>query len=338
MPPVVTGTIVMLIGLNLAGSAFTNIGLQPWTGVVTLLVILAVTVGFRGFIGRLSILLGVIAGYLFAMTQSSFLWHQVPTGPVVKGQISFTAVKNAAWLGLPHFTGPHFSARPIYLVLPVVLVLIAENTGHIKAVATMTGKNLDKSLGRGYMADGLATMFAGLGGGSGTTTYAENIGVMAASKVYSTAAYWVAGAVAVAFGCIPKLGALIATLPVGVLGGAGTILYGMIAVLGGRIWVENRVNFSNPVNLLPAAIGVIAGAGNYTFSADSGNFVLNGIAVGSFGVIITYQLMNWVSRYGVFHDGQPPVLAPTVSAAPDNTVARPRVRHADESATPAGAR
>ncbi len=311
MPPAVTGTIVALIGLNLAGSAFTNIDKQPWTGVVTLLVIIGVTVAFRGFLGRLSILLGVFVGYMVG-------WSQ--------GQISFTAVKSAAWLGLPTFTAPHFSARPIYLVLPVVLVLIAENTGHIKAVATMTGKNLDRSLGRGFMADGIATMFAGFGGGSGTTTYAENIGVMAASKVYSTAAYWVAGAVAVAFGCIPKLGALIATMPVGVLGGAGTILYGMIAVLGGRIWVENRVNFTNPVNLFPAAIGVIAGAGDYTFSADHGNFVLNGIAVGSFAAIIIYQLMNWVSKYGVFHDGRPPLYAGTVSVAPIEAVPVPRVQ------------
>jgi uracil-xanthine permease len=324
MPPVVTGTIVALIGLNLAGSAFTNIDKQPWTGFITLVMVVAVTVAFRGFFGRLSILLGVIVGYLFAATQH--------------GQISFNSVRHAAWFGLPKFTGPHFSARPIYLVLPVVLVLIAENTGHIKAVATMTGKNLDKSLGRGYMADGLATMLAGLGGGSGTTTYAENIGVMAASKVYSTAAYWVAGTVAVAFGCIPKLGALIATIPVGVLGGVGTILYGMIAVLGGRIWVENRVNFNNPVNLLPAAIGLIAGAGNYTFSADKGNFVLNGIAVGSFAAIIVYQLMNVVSKHGVFHDGAPSVFANVVSAPPERSLPAPRLTKESDTRTPVGAK
>ncbi len=334
MPPIVTGTIVALIGLNLAGSAFNNIAIQPWTGFISLLVVVAVTVAFRGFFGRLSILIGVIAGYLFAMTQGGYLWHATATGPAIKGQISFDAVKNAAWLGLPKFTGPHFSMRPIYLVLPVVLVLIAENTGHIKAIASMTGKNLDRSLGRGYMADGAATMLSGLGGGSGTTTYAENIGVMAASKVYSTAAYWVAGAVAVAFGCIPKLGALINTIPVGVLGGIGTVLYGMIAVLGGRIWVENRVNFNNPVNLLPAAIGLIAGAGNYTISADKGNFVLNGIAVGSFAAIIIYQLMNFLSKRGVFRDGGPSLLAPVISSDSEAGAPTPRLQHPEESSAP----
>jgi xanthine/uracil permease len=162
------------------------------------------------------------------------------------------------------------------------------------------------------MADGLATMIAGIGGGSGTTTYAENIGVMAATKVYSTSAYYVAAVVAIAFGCIPKFGALISTLPAGVLGGAGTILYGLIAVLGGRIWVENRVNFSNPVNLFPAAIGLVAGAGNYTLIFDHGNVSFNGIAIGSFGVIIAYQLMLWISKYGVFHNGMPALFATTV--------------------------
>ena len=254
------------------------------------------TVLFRGFIGRLSILVGVAFGYLIGCAQ---------------GQISFTPVKSAAWVGLPKFTSPHFSMRPIFLIVPVVIVLIAENTGHIKAVASMTGRNLDRSLGRGYMADGLATMLAGLGGGSGTTTYAENIGVMAATKVYSTSAYYVAAVVAIAFGCIPKFGALISTLPAGVLGGAGTILYGLIAVLGGRIWVENRVNFSNPVNLIPCAIGLVAGAGNYTLIFDHGNVSFNGIAMGSFGVIIAYQLMRWISKYGVFHNGQPELFAST---------------------------
>ena len=287
--------------------------------------VVAVTVAFRGFFGRLSILIGVVAGYLFACTQGNFHCALTCGGFKHVGQVNFDAVRHAAWVGLPHFTGPHFSMRPIYLVLPVVLVLIAENTGHIKAVASMTGRNLDKSLGRGYMADGAATMLAGLGGGSGTTTYAENIGVMAASKVYSTAAYWVAGAVAVAFGCIPKLGALINTIPVGVLGGVGTVLYGMIAVLGGRIWVENRVNFNNPVNLLPAAIGLVAGAGNYTISADKGNFVLNGIAVGSFAAIIVYQLMNYLSKRGVFRDGGPSALAPVVTAPGEASVPAPRV-------------
>ena len=318
MPPVVTGAVVALIGLNLAPSAFTNFDKQPWTGTTTLVVVVLATVLLRGFIGRLSILIGVVLGYLAA-------WAQ--------GQINFHSVQTAAWIGLPKFTGPHFSWRPIFLIVPVVLVLIAENTGHIKAVATMTGKNLDRSLGRGYMADGLSTMLAGLGGGSGTTTYAENIGVMAATKVYSTAAYWCAGIVAICFGCIPKFGALIATLPAGVLGGAGTILYGLIVVLGARIWVENRVNFTNPVNLIPAAIGLIMGAGNYTLVVDHGNISFNGIAMGCFGVIIIYHVMKYFSRFGLFRDGMGALTMPMGLSMGDSVQAvLPNVAGAPESA------
>jgi xanthine/uracil permease len=177
-----------------------------------------------------------------------------------------------------------------------VVVLIAENTGHIKAVGSMTGRNLDGSLGRGYMADGLSTMLAGAGGGSGTTTYAENIGVMAATRVYSTAAYIVAGLTAIALAMVPKFGALIVSIPIGVLGGATLVLYGLIAVLGGRIWVENKVDFKNPVNLFPAAIGLIMGAANLTWTR--GDLSFNGIATGTFGCIIAYHLMNWIAKVG----------------------------------------
>ncbi len=178
MPPAVTGAVVALIGLNLAPTAAGEFQAQALTAFVTLAAILLCTVLLRGFIGRISILLGVIIGCIVSIPQ---------------GQYDFKPFQAAAWIGLPTFHTPTFSGSAILVIVPVVLVLIAENTGHIKAVASMTGRNLDRSLGRGYMGDGIATMLAGLGGGSGTTTYAENIGVMAATKVYSTAAYVVAG-------------------------------------------------------------------------------------------------------------------------------------------------
>ena len=147
---------------------------------------------------------------------------------------------------------------------PVVFVLIAENAGHVKAVAAMTDRNLDREMGRAFVGDGVATMLAGAGGGSATTTYAENIGVMAATRVYSTAAYLVAGVAAILLGLSPKFGALIQTIPVGVLGGATTVLYGLIAVLGARIWIDARVDFQNPVNLMTAAVALIVGAADYS--------------------------------------------------------------------------
>ena len=302
MPPVVTGAVVALIGLNLAPTAFSEVKAMPFTAIITLLAIVLATVLLRGFLGRISILIGVIVGYLVA-------WPQ--------GQLHLAENWNAAsWFGAPPFHTPVFQARAIGLIVPVVIILLAENTGHIKAVASMTDRNLDRSLGRGFAGDGTATMLAGLFGGSGTTTYAENIGVMAATKVYSTAAYLVAGLTAICLGLIPKFGAIILSMPLGVLGGATTILYGLIAVLGGRIWVEARVDFKNPVNLFPAAIGLVAGAANYTwsFTVAHEGFSFNGIAIGAFTTIIVYQLMNILSRYGVYRDVQPPPLTMAVGA------------------------
>lgn len=280
MPPAVTGTIVALIGLNLAPSAKNNFIAQPIPAVVTLAVILIVTVLFRGIIGRLSILFGVVAGYLTAL---------------VTGSIDFSSVDSAAWIGLPAFHTPTFSAHIIGLFLPVVLVLVAENIGHLKTVAAMTGDNLDPYVGRALFADGLATTLAGLGGGAGTTSYAENIGVMAASRVYSTAAYWVAGSFAILLGLCPKFGAIIATIPAGVLGGAGVALYGMIGVLGARIWVENRVNFASPINLLTAAVGLILAIADFTWTI--GDLSFGGIALGAFGAIIIYHTMKAIARW-----------------------------------------
>jgi uracil-xanthine permease len=287
MPPVVTGAIVALIGLNLAPVAKESFARQPGIAAVTLAAILLIGIAIRGFIGRLSIFLGVVVGYLCA---------------TVVGRIDLTVVGNAAWFGLPQLQRPVFDGRAIILIVPVVVVLIAENTGHVKAVATMTGRNLDRMLGRAYMGDGLATMVAGLGGGSGTTTYAENIGVMAATRVYSTAAYVVAAVTAIVLGLCPKFGALIGTIPAGVLGGATTVLYGMIAVLGARIWVEARVDFRDPVNLITAAVAIILGAANYVVRI--GAYEFNGIALGSFGAIGIYQLLRRLA----------PAVSPPVSA------------------------
>lgn len=279
MPPMVTGTIVALIGFNLAPAAWNNVKEAPATAVVTILAIVLATVLFKGILGRLSILLGVLVGYLVA---------------VLRSEVDFTAASEAAWFGLPEFQTPTFSPAVLGLFVPVVFVLIAENIGHLKSVSAMTGENLDPVAGRALFADGLSTTLAGMGGGSGTTTYAENIGVMAATRVYSTAAYFVAAATAFLLSLSPKFGALIATIPQGVLGGAGTVLYGMIGVLGARIWVQNKVDFGNPVNLTTAAVALIIGIANFTWVA--GDLTFEGIALGTFAALAIYHLMAWVAR------------------------------------------
>ena len=170
----------------------------------------------------------------------------------------------------------------------------------------MTGDNLDKYSGRALMADGLATTLAGAGGGSGTTTYAENIGVMAATKVYSTAAYWVAAIFAVLLSIFPVFGAAVASVPAGVLGGAATVLYGMIGMLGVRIWVENRVDFSNQVNLTAASVALIVGIADYTW--DIGDLQFAGIALGTAATLVVYHLMAALNKASKAH---PEPLTPT---------------------------
>lgn len=294
MPPVVTGTIVALIGFNLAPAAWNSFQAAPVTALITLFAIILVTVLFRGILGRLSILVGVLIGYFAA---------------VMRGEVDFEAVEQAAWFGLPHFTAPTFSVSVLGLFLPVVLVLVAENIGHVKSVAAMTGKDLDPVTGRALFADGIATVLAGFGGGSGTTTYAENIGVMAATRVYSTAAYFVAGVVGLCLSMMPKFGELINTIPAGVLGGAATVLYGMIGMLGARIWVQNRVDFSDPVNLNTAAIALIVGIANFTVQAGDARF--EGIALGTAAALIVYHLMRNIARWrGTSMEPASPASAP----------------------------
>ncbi len=280
MPPVVTGSIVALIGLNLAPTAKDSFEKAPVTALATVVAILLTTVLFRGLLGRLSILVGVLVGYVVAM---------------LRGEVDFAAISDAAWVGLPEFHTPEFHLAVVGLFIPVVLVLVAENIGHVKSVASMTGRDLDPVTGRALMADGVATMLAGAGGGSGTTTYAENIGVMAASRVYSTAAYWVAGIVAVLLSLFPKFGALIATVPAGVLGGAGVVLYGMIGILGVRIWVQNRVNFSNPINLSVAGVSLIIGIANFTWIV--GDLRFEGIALGTGAALLIFHGMTAIARW-----------------------------------------
>jgi hypothetical protein len=197
---VVTGAIVALIGLNLAPVAKDGFAADPLVALVTLLVVVLVTVASRGLLGRVSIVLGVLVGYALAG---------------LRGDVDWSGVREASWVGLPDFIGPSFQADAIVLFLPVVLVLVAENTGHVKAVAAMTDRPLDDVMGRAYAGDGIATVVAGLGGGSGTTTYAENIGVMAATRIYSTAPYYVAAALAILLGLSPKVGEVVAAIPEG---------------------------------------------------------------------------------------------------------------------------
>lgn len=300
LPPVVTGAVVMLIGFNLA-PVVANIywPQDQWVALATMIAVIAMSILLPGFWARISIFLGLLFGFALSWildrTAGPITSFSPAAGKVTEHlRVNFAGIKSAAWFGLPPFHGPALKLSFVLLALPGVIALIAENTGHVKAVAAMTQTDLDASLGRAIFADGVGTTLASAVGGSPTTTYAENIGVMAATRVYSTAAYYVAALVAILFGLCPKFGALVAATPGGVLGGITVILYGMIGLLGAKIWIENRVDFANPVNLVPIAAGVIIGTGNVAMQVTK-TFSLTGIAFGTIVVIVAYHALRAVA-------------------------------------------
>ncbi|HJE50720.1 MAG TPA: nitrate reductase [Tessaracoccus flavescens] len=316
LPPVVTGAVVMLIGFNLAPVVATvYFPVDPWLAFVVMLIVVALSIGLRGFLGRIAIFLSLVIGYALSWAVD------LVAGPMMKPnadgvlepvlRVNWDNVAKADWFGLPPVTDlanwaygatdnvvgfhlPQFSLGAIIVALPVVIALIAENAGHVKAVAEMTKDDLDPLMGKAIAADGATSMLATLAGAGPTTTYAENIGVMAASRVYSTAAYVVAAVVAILFGFSPKFGAVISATPSAVLGGITVVLYGMIGLLGAKIWKENNVDFGNPLNLIPAAAGIIIGIGNVSVPI-SDEFDLGGIALGTIVTIGVYHLARLIA-------------------------------------------
>ena len=285
MPPVGTGAVVAVSGLNLASIPIKNMAPTPfdaWMQAVTFVSVGAVAVFTRGMVQRLLILVGLLVASLI---------YAVLTNGLGLGQpIDFSKIAAAPWFGLPGFAAPVFDANAMLLIAPVAVILVAENLGHIKAVSAMTGRDLNPYMGRAFVGDGLATIVSGASGGTGVTTYAENIGVMAATKIYSTAIFVVAALIAILLGFSPKFGALIQTVPLAVMGGVSIVVFGLIAVAGAKIWVDNRVDFSDNTNLIVAAITLILGTGDYTLRL--GQFALGGIGTATFGAILLYALLN----------------------------------------------
>lgn len=296
MPPVVTGAVVMLIGFNLAPvTATTYWPADQWTALLTMLVTAAAVVCLRGFWSRIAIFLGLLFGYAVSWVFDRVFGkiHSIDgSGKVTDHwRLDVSGVAKADWVGLPSLHAPEFHWSAILVALPVVIALIAENAGHVKAVGEMIGDPLDDQLGTAIAADGAATVLSTAVGGPATTTYSENIGVMAATRVYSTAAYWAASGFALLFGLCPKFGAVVAAVPGGVLGGITVILYGMIGLLGAQIWVHNGVDLRNPLNLVPVAAGVVIGVGGVNLKI-SDNFELSGIALGTIVVIVGYHALR----------------------------------------------
>ncbi|WP_017592489.1 uracil-xanthine permease family protein [Nocardiopsis potens] len=290
-PPAVTGAVVMLIGFNLAPVVADSYWpFDQWIGLATMAFVILATVLLRGFAGRIAILLGLVFGFALSWLADLLAGPAALPDGGTAPRVDLSAVGEAAWFGLPELHAPEFQVSAALVALPAVIALIAENAGHVKAVQEMTGDDLDPYMGRAIAADGIATALSSAVGGAPTTTYAENIGVMAATRVYSTAAYYAAALAAILFGLCPKFGALVAAVPEGVLGGITVVLYGMIGLLGAKIWVENRVDFGNPVVLVPLAAGLIAGIGGVRLEFTEA-FAVEGIALGTFITLAGYHLL-----------------------------------------------
>ena len=289
MPPVVTGTIGVAIGLNLAPVAvdqLENFG-SPSAGHTIIALLTVLCMGMVSCYGpqglrRIAVLTALVFGYVLVLVFGN--------GMGLLPGIDFAPVANAKWFGLPNFTAPVFNWNAITLIDPVAIVLVAENLGHIKALGAITGRNMDGYIGRGFVADGLATMVSGSGGGTGVTTYAENIGVMAMTKVYSTLIFVFAAFVAIFLGLSPKFGAILQTIPAPVLAGLAVAVFGLIASAMARIWVDNKVDFSDPRNLFTVGIALIMGGGDFTVMI--GDFALGGIGTSTIAALVTYQLLG----------------------------------------------
>lgn len=291
MPPVVTGSVVAVIGLNLAGVPIKNMAptsFDAWMQGVTFVCVAGVAVFTRGFTQRLLILVGLIV--------ASIVYAVLTNGMGLGKPIDLSGVANAAWFGAPSFTSPVFDASAMLLIAPVAIILVAENLGHLKAVGAMTGRDMNPLMGRAFVGDGVATMISGSAGGTGVTTYAENIGVMAATRIYSTAMFVCAALIALLLGFSPKFGALIQAIPLAVMGGVSIVVFGLIAVAGAKIWVDNKVDFSDNRNLVVAAITLVLGTGDYTLKF--GGFTLGGIGTATFGAILLWALLGKREAHG----------------------------------------
>jgi uracil-xanthine permease len=286
MPPIVTGSVVALIGLNLASSAVADaindkLAVNGPAEVPALLVAAAtfltaalVPLHLKGFLRLLPILIGVMAGYFLAALLG------------VLDPAAVARIRDAAWIGLPPFQAPVFSGRALLVIAPMFVVLVAENKGHLAAISSYMGRDLNPHLGRAYLGDAVATLVSSLGGGTPQTTYAENMGVMAITRVFSTYNFIMAGSVAILLGLCPKFGALIQSVPKPVLGGISLILYGLIALMGVRIWIDAELDFADPHNLVVAGASLIVATGLGVRGLTIVGINIAGIAFGTLLAIV----------------------------------------------------
>ena len=292
LPPALVGAVVIVIGLGLSAAAIKMAlypGSDPTKGVSLVFVLVAfLTLAsavvfssfFKGFTKTIPILLGIIVGYVICL--------------FIPGMVNFKPVIDAAWVGLPPVTLPKFDFSAIAIIAPVALVVIVEHIGHLLVINEITGKDFTPLLPESLFGDGLATAVSGLLGGTPSTTYAENIGVMAVTKVYSTQLFWYAGALAILVGgFVPKLSALISSIPTPVMGGISLLLFGLIASSGLRLLVKSGIDFGHTRNLIMTSVVLVVGIGMETggFTIPLGRYTIPGMTLAALlGVVLNLVL------------------------------------------------
>ena len=291
-PPIVTGPMIIMIGLNLSGSAINNASTCWWLALVAMAIIVVANIWGKGMVKIIPILLGVVGSYIVA---------------VIAGQVDFSGVSEASFLGLQQFVIAKFDVSAILVMAPIAIAAMMEHIGDISAISSTTGKNFieDPGLHRTLLGDGLATAFAGMFGGPANTTYGENTGVLALSKVYDPRVVRLAAIYAIILSFSPKFDALVNSIPAAIVGGVSFILYGMISAVGVRNIVENQVDLTKSRNLIIAAVMFVSGlgfssVGGITFTVGGAAVTLSGLAIAALcGVILNAILPGNDYEFGV---------------------------------------
>ena len=291
-PPIVTGPMIIMIGLNLSGSAINNASTCWWLALFAMAIIVVANIWGKGMVKIIPILLGVVGSYIVA---------------VIAGQVDFSGVSEASFLGLQQFVIAKFDVSAILVMAPIAIAAMMEHIGDISAISSTTGKNFieDPGLHRTLVGDGLATAFAGFFGGPANTTYGENTGVLALSKVYDPRVVRLAAIYAIILSFSPKFDALVNSIPAAIVGGVSFILYGMISAVGVRNIVENQVDLTKSRNLIIAAVMFVSGlgfssVGGITFTVGGAAVTLSGLAIAALcGVILNAILPGNDYEFGV---------------------------------------
>lgn len=288
-PPAAMGSIVAVIGLELMPVAANMAGLTAETpdmtaigvAVATLMITILASVAFKGFLSIIPILIGVVSGYAIAFCA---------------GIVDFSGVEAAPWFALPTIYTPKFNTDAIMIILPASLVVVAEHVGHLVVTGNIVGSDLtkDPGLDRSIMGNGISTFISGFFGSTPNTTYGENIGVLAISKVFSTRVIGGAAVFAILLSCMGKLAAVISAIPAPVMGGVSMLLFGVIAASGVRVLVESKVDYNNPFNLMLTSI--VLGIGVSTASITFGAVTLSGMSLATVVAIILSLIFNVLGK------------------------------------------